>query len=104
MLGEKRLPRLRISYTDKEGKERHYLPDFLLHAVTAAGEPITLIIEVTGMSRDKPEKTWTLTQRWLPAVNASPTRPGSRRWDFLSLESEEAVADLRNLLEQLLSV
>ena len=88
----------RIRYTDKEGKERHYLPDFLVHAVTAAGESITLIIKVTGMSRDKPEKTWTLTQRWLPAVNASPTRPGGRRWDFLSLESEEAVADLRNIL------
>jgi hypothetical protein len=53
-------------YTDKEGAQRNYFPDFVASAVTGSGERINLLIEITGMRRDKVEKKWTVENRWLP--------------------------------------
>jgi len=88
----------RIPYTDKEGKERRYLPDFLVHCRLAGGETAMVIIEVTGFRSDKAEKKWTVEHRWLPAVNAVRAQHQWLAWSFLELDGEEAVADLRNLL------
>lgn len=84
----------RIPYTDKEGADRNYIPDFLVRALDAKGEPVHLLVEVTGMARDKAEKTWTVRNRWLPAVNAIRATRGWPRWDFL--EIAEDIRDARN--------
>ena len=90
----------RIPYTDKTGKERDYLPDFIIRARDAVGDPLMLIIEVSGARLDKPEKLWTVRERWIPAIESVRERYGWPQWDVLELEGEDAVADLRNLLPE----
>ncbi|MEO7798140.1 MAG: DEAD/DEAH box helicase family protein [Opitutaceae bacterium] len=88
----------RIPYTDKQGESRDYLPDFIVRVNDDAGLPLRLIVEVTGARRDKPEKIWTVTERWLPAVNHLPPTRSYGRWDFLELAGQTQVADFRNIL------
>ncbi len=88
----------RIPYVDKQGQSRDYLPDFIVRVDDGPHRPLRLIIEVTGARRDKPEKIWTVTERWLPAVNNLPASRGLGRWDFLELAGETQVADFRNIL------
>ena len=113
-----------IPYIDQEGEQRDYQPDFIVRArrlpagdtaechsalrsrsagcqpaVSRSGTPpapeiINLIIEVTGMKRDKTEKTWTVRNRWLPAVNSIRAARGWERWNFLEIDEE--IADARN--------
>jgi len=85
----------RIPYTDNSGKERGYLPDFVIRARVAGGWEIDLIVEVSGFRSDKEAKRWTVLNRWLPAVNGGARLP---RWWFLELASEEEIADCRNRL------
>jgi type III restriction enzyme len=92
----------RIPYTDKEGNQRDYLPDFIVRAVTAGGETINLLLEITGMKRDKVEKKWAVENRWLPAANSIRAQHGWPRWDFL--EIAEDIRDARNdILDKLRS-
>ena len=86
----------RIPYTDSQGENRDYLPDFIVRARTAGGETVNLILEVTGMKRDKAEKTWAVRNRWLPAVNAIRQSRDWDRWDFL--EIAEDIRDARNVI------
>ena len=86
----------RIPYTDSAGEQRDYYPDFIVRCRN--GELTNLLIEVTGMRKDKAEKKWTVEQRWLPAVNSIRDKYGWARWDFLEIASEEELADLRNIL------
>ena len=83
-----------IPYTDAKGDDRDYFPDFIVRARTDAGETINLILEITGMKRDKAEKKWTVENRWLPAVNAARAKHGWERWDFM--EIAEDIRDARN--------
>jgi hypothetical protein len=50
------------------------------------------------MKRDKAEKEWSVMHRWLPSVNAVRAKHDWPRWDWLHIDSEERIADLRNLL------
>jgi type III restriction enzyme len=84
----------RIPYTDKEGNQRDYQPDFIVRAKTSKGELVNLILEITGMKRDKVEKKWAVENRWLPAVNFIRDQHGWARWDFL--EIAEDIRDARN--------
>ena len=88
----------RIPYTDKEGADRDYLPDFIVRALDAKGHPVNLILEITGMTRDKAEKTWAVENRWLPAVNAIRAKEGWPRWEFL-----EIAADIRDARNEILA-
>ena len=88
----------RIPYTDHQGENRDYLPDFIVRVRGRDGTAQHLIVEVTGARRDKPAKVWTATERWVPAVNALPPDRSFGRWDFLELAGETQVADFRNLL------
>lgn len=88
----------RVPYIDKLGKERHYLPDFLLHCRLAGGYTAMILLEVTGFSSDKAEKKWSVEHRWLPAVNAVRKQHQWPLWSFLELAGEDEVADLRNRL------
>jgi type III restriction enzyme len=88
----------RIPYTDSDGRERHYFPDFIVRARLAGGSQVNLVIEVSGFRSDKEAKRWTVLHRWLPAANAVRKKLKLLPWDFMELASEEAVADARNLI------
>lgn len=92
----------RIPYTDALGEQRDYYADFIVRARAPDGAALRLVVEVTGMTRDKPEKKWTVEHRWLPAVNAVAPARGWGRWLFLELAGETALADARNLIVQAL--
>jgi len=95
--------RFEIPYVDGTGKERRYVPDFIVRAKDRKGDPLMLIVEITGMKRDKEAKEWHVVHRWLPAVNAVRAKHGWPRWDWLHIDSEERVADLGPLLTEKLS-
>lgn len=84
----------RIPYTDREGNPRDYLPDFIVRARKRDGAEVNLVLEVTGMTRDKTEKAWTVENRWLPAVNANLPASGAPRWEFLEIAQD--IRDARN--------
>ena len=50
------------------------------------------------MTKDKPEKKWTVENRWLPAANRIRAQHGWDKWDFLEIADESSLADLRNIL------
>ncbi|OFZ90193.1 MAG: restriction endonuclease subunit R [Betaproteobacteria bacterium RBG_16_64_18] len=77
----------------KDGKDRTYLPDFIARVRLADKSVVNLIIEVTGMNKDKAEKIWTVENRWLPAVNGAAL---SGRWDFVEVSD-----DIRTVKNQL---
>lgn len=81
-----------IPYIDAKGDQRDYFPDFIVRCQN--GEPLNLVLEITGMSRDKQPKKWTVENRWLPAVNHIREQHGWARWDFL--EIAEDIRDARN--------
>jgi type III restriction enzyme len=93
---------LEIPYIDKAGDQRRYLPDFLVRLKKPDGSLLNLVIEITGMNKDKAEKKHTVTTRWLPAINAvrhlhaRPGQWGEHPWSFIELDGEAALADLRN--------
>jgi type III restriction enzyme len=72
-----------IPYT-YNGEESNYIPDFLARVRNAAGEEVTLIIEVTGQrKKDKEAKVSTARTLWVPAVN---NHGGFGRWAFLEVQ------------------
>jgi type III restriction enzyme len=93
---------LEIPYLDKAGNQRRYLPDFLVRLQQPAGTQLNLVLEITGMNKDKAEKKHTVATRWLPAINAvrhlhaRPGQWGEHPWSFVELDGEAALADLRN--------
>lgn len=87
-----------IPYT-KDGKDRQYFPDFIVR-VKSNHSPlstINLIIEISGMSKDKAEKKWFVENRWIPAVNALKEKYEYPEWHFI-----EVANDIRNIKNQLI--
>ena len=80
----------------KDGKDRDYFPDFALRVKGRDGKTRNLILEVTGMSKDKAEKKWYVENRWLPAVNSAKEKFGYDEWHFL--EVKEDIRDIKNEL------
>lgn len=91
----------RVPYTDIKGEQREYFPDFIVRCRN--GEPLNLILEITGMRKDKALKKWTVINRWLPAVNRIREQHGWDKWDFLEIANETELADLRNILVKFLA-
>ncbi|MCL1962314.1 MAG: DEAD/DEAH box helicase family protein [Desulfovibrionaceae bacterium] len=85
-----------IPYTDRAGKERRYVPDFLCRITTPGGRRFNLIVEITGFAKDKEFKRYYTLQRWLPAVNAQRGQFGGLSWHFIEITGIER---LRNELE-----
>ena len=81
----------------KDGKDRDYLPDFIARVQLPDGQQVNLIIEVTGMNKDKAEKKWYVENRWLPAVNAVREKRGYDRWAFLEVD-ETQIKDIKNAI------
>jgi len=84
-----------IPYTADDGRDRRYFPDFIARVRTAGGLA-HLVIEITGMNRDKTAKKWAVEERWLPAVNATADRHEFGRWAFV-----EIAGDIRPIKEEL---
>lgn len=80
----------------KDGSDKLYYPDFLVRYASPTGEPANLIVEISGMSKDKAEKKWFVQNRWLPAVNAVQERYGLGRWHFIEIAND--IRDIRNQL------
>ncbi len=80
----------------KDAVERDYLPDFIIRVNGKDGTPKNLILEVTGMNKDKAEKKWYVENRWLPAVNSAREKYGYDEWHFI--EVKEDIRDISNEL------
>ncbi|MDO7877135.1 DEAD/DEAH box helicase family protein [Hymenobacter sp. ASUV-10] len=76
----------------KDGREANYLPDFLARVRSKNGQTVNLIIEVTGMARDKQAKKLYTEHYWLPAVNehlAALGLPADEPWAFVEISEDE---------------
>jgi type III restriction enzyme len=85
-----------IPYT-KDGKDRLYFTDFIARVESSDGTIKNLMIEISGMSKDKAEKKWFVENRWIPAVNALKEKYGYPEWHFI-----EVANDIRNIKNQLI--
>jgi len=81
----------------KEGKDKLYYPDFIVRVKGRDDKPKNLIIEISGMSKDKAEKKWFVENRWLPAVNALKDKYEYPEWHFIEIAN-----DIRNIKNQLI--
>lgn len=69
-----------------QGEDRLYYPDFIARCKTLKGNIINLIIEVTGMNKDKADKKWYVENRWLPAVNSMKDKYHYDEWHFVEVD------------------
>lgn len=82
----------------KDGKDKLYYTDFIARVKKQDGNLANLMIEVTGMNKDKIEKKWFVENRWLPAVNAMKEKYGYEEWHFIEIAN-----DVRNIKNQLIN-
>lgn len=85
-----------IPYT-KDGKDRQYFTDFIARVKSKDGSIKNLMIEISGMSKDKAEKKWFVENRWVPAVNALKEKYEYPEWHFIEIAN-----DIRNIKNQLI--
>jgi type III restriction enzyme len=81
----------------KDGQDRLYYPDFIAKVKREDGLLVNLLIEITGMNKDKAEKKWFVENRWLPAVNAVKDKYGYAEWHFIEIAN-----DIRNIKNELI--
>ena len=81
----------------KDGKDHLYFTDFIARVKSKDGTIKNLMIEISGMSKDKAEKKWFVENRWLPAVNALKEKYEYNEWHFI-----EVANDIRNIKNQLI--
>lgn len=82
----------------KDGKDRQYFTDFIARVKCKNGKVKNLMIEITGMSKDKAEKKWFVENRWIPAVNALKEKYEYPEWYFIEIAN-----DIRNIKNQLVN-
>lgn len=80
----------------KDGKDRDYFPDFIARYRSKDGMVKNLIVEISGMSKDKAEKKWYVENCWLPAVNAVRDKNDYDEWSFIEIAGD--VRDIKNQL------
>lgn len=93
----------RIPYIKADGTHGKYEPDFLINATAKSGAKVTLILEVTGMNKEKQEKRFFVQHRWLPAVNAICEHHGWRSWEWIETTNDDELKNLRVLIEEKLA-
>lgn len=81
---------------NKDGKDKNYFTDFIARVKNKQGEDVNLMIEISGMSKDKAEKKWFVENRWIPAVNAVQEKYELGKWHFIEIAN-----DIRNIRNQL---
>jgi len=79
------------------GKEDNlYYPDFIARCERPDGSMLNLIIEITGMNKDKAAKKDYVMNRWLPAVNNVREQYEFDEWDFIEIAND--IRDIKNQL------
>lgn len=81
----------------KDGKDHFYYPDFIARVKGKDGSVRNLMIEISGMSKDKAEKKWFVEKRWIPAVNSLKDKYEYPEWHFIEISN-----DVRNIRNQLI--
>ena len=81
----------------KDGKDRQYFSNFIARVKSKDGNIKNLIIEISGMSKDKAEEKWFVENRWIPDVNALKAKYDYPEWHFI-----EVANDIRNIKNQLI--
>ncbi len=71
-----------------EGKESLYFPDFIARIQTPGGRTVSLIVEITGMNRDKAAKKQYVEDRWLRAANAVREQYDMDEWFFIEIAND----------------
>lgn len=84
-----------IPYT-KDGIDRHYFTDFIARVRNKDGTVKNLMIEISGMSKDKAEKKWYVENRWIPSVNSLREKYQQPEWHFIEIAND--IRDLKNQL------
>lgn len=80
------------------GKDRQYLPDFIL-SVKTKRNIMNLIVEISGFSaKDKEEKKQYVYNRWLPAVNNVLDKYSMNRWHFVEISGD--IKDIKSQLRE----
>ena len=80
-------------------EDKEYFPDFIARCKTGSGKIVNLIIEITGMNKDKAVKKWHVENRWLPAVNAVRDKFDYDEWYFIEIAN-----DIRFIKNQLVDM
>ena len=87
----------RIPYASGQ-RERFYEPDFIVRCQPPQRkEPVSLLLEMTGFSREKEDKKAAVKDFWLPAINQMDGQPFGE-WGYLEIAGE---ADLKNMIQLL---
>ena len=77
-----------------EGKERRYMPDYLVQLRTPKLREAMLLLEITGFNKDKDIKRWYVNERWLPAINNVREKQGLPPWYFVEITDIENIKPL----------
>lgn len=77
------------------GEDKQYFPDFIAHCKSGK-KYFNLIIEITGMNRDKQDKKWYVENYWIPAVNNVREKYGYDEWQFIEIAND--IRDIKNQL------
>lgn len=84
----------------REGKQDAlYYPDFVARCKTISGRTVNLIVEITGMNKDKADKKFYVENYWIPAVNAVRDQYGWDEWTFV-----EIADDIRDIKNQIIAI
>jgi len=87
-----------IPYPANGKEDNQYFPDFIARCERPDGTMLNLIIEITGMNKDKAAKKDYVMNRWLPAVNNVREQYGFDEWDFIEIAN-----DIRDIKQQLIN-
>lgn len=86
-----------IPYSVNGREDNLYFPDFIARCQRPDGSMLNLIIEITGMNKEKGAKKDYVLNRWLPAVNNVKEQHGFDEWDFIEIAND--IRDIKNQLK-----
>jgi len=86
-----------IPYASDGKEDNLYYPDFIARCQKPDGTMMNLIIEITGMNREKAPKKDYVLNRWLPAVNNIKEQYRFDEWDFIEIAND--ISDIKNQLK-----
>lgn len=86
-----------IPYAANKKEDNLYYPDFIARCEKPDGTMLNLIIEITGMNRDKAAKKDYVNNRWLPSVNNVKEQYSYDEWDFIEIAND--ITDIKNQLK-----
>jgi type III restriction enzyme len=86
-----------IPYAANRKEDNLYYPDFIARCQRADNSMLNLIIEITGMNKDKAAKKDYVINRWLPAVNNIKDQYAFDEWEFIEIAND--ISDIKNQLK-----